>query len=846
MSLDGHLYCAWCKKRFVLPSHYQGGKYGCPLCRRPLQFVSTSSTSQREARTEKGGESQTRSHSSSLSLTEKTLPPGSQLVTATGETFEVVSVLGRGGEGIVYEVRDSFLKRSMALKLLLAKKAKDPLAKARFLREIQVTAHLEHPNIIPVYEAGMLQDGSLYLLMKKIGGGTLKELLEAGEEGGRKVSLRKLLEIFLKVCQALQYAHSKGVIHRDLKPSNIAVGEFGEVLVMDWGLAKVQGKQELPVPKQFYDLSLENVSLEGSVLGTPAYMPPEQAKDPDLVSPRSDIYSLGAVLYHILALVPPYQGTPREILVQLLLKSPMPPRKRRPSLDIPKELDAICQKAMAKEPEDRYSSVGELVADIENYLEDKPIQVYTPPWRERVVKWMRRNVHLVGFATLLFLVVALFGTALAIQTKLRNVEHQKTIQLQKKLLEEEKAKEKLFREKLEAEKAKLEQQKRLLKIQKQKEEFQRRKLRAYSPFILARNLMAHNLRYHHLEKHVVPLLKEAIRIHPQFVEARLELIRVYIYLSYHQQLYSEILALAKNLPDPQGEGKRFMSTFQKFANLFFGAPIPQGAEQKLLKELETSRPSFIHPVYWSYLKLYFLYVTRKPRLLLKLIEDVAKTREGKSWEVYYMKGVALYDLGDFDRAIPIFKELIRKYPHIPYAYCNLAMCYRQKGMWEQAFSFLYKAVHLDPTNPFVWGQLGYFYQARGLNQKRGVDRLRDLLAALLYFSYAVEVGQKAMYRQEFLKNAQWILHSLRLLSPREKVQGIVNLFQRFRSHPGELRKNIALLFLYFLLKHPQDFRSFSAYLPSVLDVLDQFYRKYPQAVDVELYQNLRALYQKRR
>ena len=218
--------------------------------------------------------------------------------------YEILGELGRGGMGAVFKGRDPELGRELAVKVLLERHHDDPRTVERFLEEAQVGGQLQHPGVVPVYEAGRLPDNRPYFTMKLVEGQTLAALLEERDTPAR--DLPRFLQIFQQICQALAYAHSKGVIHRDLKPANMMVGAFGELQVMDWGLAKVvRGRGVRTVRSE----TAEAKSAAGSVVGTPAYMAPEQAcGDVDGLDERCDVFGLGAILCEILTGAPPYRG----------------------------------------------------------------------------------------------------------------------------------------------------------------------------------------------------------------------------------------------------------------------------------------------------------------------------------------------------------------------------------------------------------------------------------------------------------------------------------------------------------------------------------------------------------
>jgi serine/threonine-protein kinase len=300
---------------------------------------------------------------------------------ATGESrppsqYEIVREIARGGVGRIDLIRDKDLMRTLVMKTLIDGSGATDYVLKKFVEEAQITAQLEHPNIVPVHDFGFFSGGEVFFTMKLVQGRTLKEIVKGLRKQNPEIvsqfSRTRLLTAFVQVCMAISFANSRGVVHRDIKSSNIMIGDYGETLVLDWGIAKVVGTSD-----DMHGVSVatlrsqsEDSTLMGVVTGTPAYMSPEQAAGKvDVVDQRSDVYALGAVLYEILTYRPPFRGKNfRQILAQVLTRPPVAPSTRAPANNVPRRLEEICLKCLAKRPEDRYQSVQALVADLEHYL----------------------------------------------------------------------------------------------------------------------------------------------------------------------------------------------------------------------------------------------------------------------------------------------------------------------------------------------------------------------------------------------------------------------------------------------------------------------------------------------
>jgi serine/threonine-protein kinase len=322
--------------------------------------------------------------------------------TSAGTRFRILRPHARGGLGEVFIAEDNELHREVALKEIQNRHADNSDSRTRFLMEAEITGSLEHPGIVPVYGLGQYADGRPFYAMRFIRGDSLKEAIKRYHKDGdtqqdpgeRAVQLRKLLGRFLDVCNAIAYAHSRGVLHRDLKPGNIMLGKYGETLVVDWGLAKSLGRNESASDEAPLTAPLQGGTagtIAGSAMGTPPFMSPEQAAGRlDQLGPASDVYSLGATLYCLLTGKPPFTDTDAGAVLQKVQRGDFPaPRQVR--RDAPKALEAICLKAMALKRESRYATPRQLADDVEHWLADEPVTAYREPVRARLRRWGRRH-----------------------------------------------------------------------------------------------------------------------------------------------------------------------------------------------------------------------------------------------------------------------------------------------------------------------------------------------------------------------------------------------------------------------------------------------------------------------
>jgi len=404
----------------------------------------------------------------------RTAPGAGQQTSASPTRYSKISAHAQGGLGQVFVARDTEIGREVALKEIKAGIAHSEELRSRFVLEAEVTGKLEHPGVVPIYGLGAYTDGRPFYAMRFIRGMSLRTAIEqlhekddikqqataldpgagaispsqtAGDKNswksatGRTVAggfnqpaLRRLLSRFVAVCNAIDYAHSKGVLHRDIKPDNIMLGEYGETLVVDWGLAKVLGetRDDAVFTTQAPDAG-DSQTRAGAIVGTPAYMSPEQAsRNNALVSRSSDIYSLGATLYAMLVGHSPLMGSTVDEVLDRVAKGSIP-AVRELNRPAPAALEAICLKAMAKDPAARYASCRELAEDIEAYLAGEKVSAWKEPLSVRAGRWVRKNrtwatsaVVGISVLTLASLVgMVLLGNAYSAEKKARELAAQR-------------------------------------------------------------------------------------------------------------------------------------------------------------------------------------------------------------------------------------------------------------------------------------------------------------------------------------------------------------------------------------------------------------------------------------
>jgi serine/threonine-protein kinase len=290
--------------------------------------------------------------------------------------YERGAVLGEGGMGEVWLCRDRRIGRDVAMKVVLPELRDRADVRGRFEREVRVQGQLEHPSVVPVYDLGVTSEGDSYFTMKRLRGKTLAAVLDVLRDGDpeatRAYPRRRLLSAFTSLCLGVAFAHSRGVLHRDLKPANVMLGSYGEVHLLDWGIAKVGARVGVAAGAGLdATMDAQSVTIAGDLVGTPGYMPPEQALGAvQALDERSDVYALGAILFELLTLTPLVDGDSVGHNIQATLQGVNArASERAPDRDIPPELDAVCIRATAKNPKDRYASARDLCEAVERYLD---------------------------------------------------------------------------------------------------------------------------------------------------------------------------------------------------------------------------------------------------------------------------------------------------------------------------------------------------------------------------------------------------------------------------------------------------------------------------------------------
>lgn len=358
---------------------------------------------------------------------------------SVGARYTLLRKLGQGGLGIVWLARDENLQRYVALKEISRDIAPDDAALEHFRREAEITGRLEHPSIVPIYQYGRDEkSGKSFYVMRFLGRRTLQDAIGEYHERrdanqGDSMALHRLLAAFVSVCHAVEHAHARQIIHRDLKPSNVALDEFEQVTLLDWGLAKINdatGLYDVGGRTEPGDLHSMGSTAIGRVIGTPLYMAPEQASGRlEEVDALTDVYGLGGILYAILTGSGPHQATvdsletrvgASDVLAKIVADSITPPTKV--TQNVSPELNAICLKALSAKPYLRYSSAAELAEDVQRYIAGTPVIAYVAPIKRRVSRWMAKHPTLTQ--TILLMASLVLISAIIVGTTAKNAREQ--------------------------------------------------------------------------------------------------------------------------------------------------------------------------------------------------------------------------------------------------------------------------------------------------------------------------------------------------------------------------------------------------------------------------------------
>jgi len=377
-----HIICPDCGNEFSLDVEQARTEVLCPRCRKEFVYVSEAIPPDEEVvpmDEDVDASAETVELPDKQAANGKSAKPEEEIAQPgmTIGNYEIVEEIARGAVGVVYKARQKNLNRVVALKVLLAGQAASEEQIQRFHQEALAVAKLRHPNIVPVYDVGVFE-GKHYIAMEYVDGRPLHHLMKS-----KRFTPNEALDIILKVSDAIAHAHKHGIIHRDIKPANIMMDDSGRVQVMDFGLAK-----EVEADAQF--------TRSGTTMGTPNYMPVEQAQgDNKNIDERSDIYSLGAVLYEMLTGVPPFVAdTNLKTILKVINEEPLPPRRRNPYIH--RDIETICEKAIEKDKTRRYDTVQAFMDDIERFKTGEPIQARPPSTAYRISKKIRKHAAVIA------------------------------------------------------------------------------------------------------------------------------------------------------------------------------------------------------------------------------------------------------------------------------------------------------------------------------------------------------------------------------------------------------------------------------------------------------------------
>ncbi|MCC7509975.1 MAG: tetratricopeptide repeat protein [Planctomycetes bacterium] len=705
--------------------------------------------------------------------------------------YESRKELGRGGMGVVLQVRDNDLRRDVAMKVMRADKIKPgsqhgQFALQRFVEEAQITGQLEHPNIVPIHELGADSKGRVFFTMKLVQGKPLADILRALRAGDvateRDYPLDRLLQIYLKVCDAMNFAHAHDVIHRDLKPENIMIGRFGEVMVMDWGLARILNQPDgepggaplIQTDSKPGDstgsVRPSALSMEGTIAGTPAYMAPEQARgEVSKVDQRADIFALGAILYELLVLRPPYTAEGSSaVLVQAAQGDLSDPYTRvanddelrarlvrLPGGKIPPELAAIAMHALEKRADDRYPTVRALQTDVEDFIAGRPVSVRQDPLSVRMAKWVRRHPTLSmssGAAAAVLLVAVASIMFVVAQARQQAIEQQQEVVAASRVAEQEAVK------RADAEASAMEQERKLKEQAMERQQAMARRAEAARVYRIgvqqserARMISDDTLRdaaFHD----AVTSLEQASSTDPAYVDPVFALARLLHFFSNPRALgeYQRVNTLTA-AQDGRGDARALVYAGD-FSRLTLGDNTRALAFYEAASRVAPDDPlAMVGRGYVAYLQGDFTTARRHAQDAAKLDDALweplflegsihshifkpgnrelnplfdatlaadlltrALLRNNTEGTVYNERGAALAELADFESAEKDFRRAVELMPRDLAPHLNLALALRRLARLDEAQVLVDRLLASHEHEPGVWMELGNLriHQAR--------------------------------------------------------------------------------------------------------------------------------------
>lgn len=595
-------------------------------------------------------------------------------------SLDRLELLGEGGMGAVYRVKDKVLGRQAALKLLRDPDANESLRR-RFERETKLTANLDHPSIPPVFQAGTTAKGELYMLMKVIEGKTLSVLIEGYHSDGRSPQeLRRLLDILIKVSEAIDYAHSRGIVHRDLKPENIMVGGHGEVMVMDWGIARdLSEKVDLSESQREYagaigksELHDAGLTQAGAVIGTPGYMPPEQAGGEDVDS-RADIYALGAILTEILTAQVPVGGASALARVVQTCEGKI---KGPSDFDrgVNSELDAIARRALAVDPDDRFQNGTMFVHALRSFLAGDDLSFYHYSPRERAIRWARRHPSAL-LLSLLFSAVLVFTLLLVAQYQLSETQ-KRALEAETKLAKRKKDEADAAREVAKAKEKEAEKKKREVEAEKRSLERLMTLINEAESLVLKKGN----------EDEIEAKLEEVLKTSGGKESTVLKVARIYKRGGFYKRAKSVLTELVSNKE----------SSYEAWFQLH------------LLKLQDGHNSVLVSTEY-----------------MIKLVEVARKNKHVNEFTLYY-DALAAKNAGETEKALNLLNKAAKINKNMPWIYLSRAMVHKDEKRLEKALADASQAVKLSPGMAAAYESRGRIYQ----DMRRAREALEDFNRAL--------------------------------------------------------------------------------------------------------------------